>query len=96
MIKLAHNKTGETIMGEQYIQGAHPPPPGVTVTMGLHGVLAVIDTAAGARQMINHSDWILTLPGVGKDIFTDTFVRSMYTVDDPDKPSEPDKPVRLG
>jgi hypothetical protein len=96
MTTLIHNKTNEPVMGEQYVQGVHPPPTGVTVTMGLHGVIAVIDTLAGKRQIINDSDWILNLPGVGIDIFTDTFVRKMYTLDDPDKPSEAGKPVKLG
>jgi len=95
MTTLVHNKTSEEVQGTQYIQGEHPPPRGVRVTMGLHGVLAKVNTIDGERRL-NHTDWVLKLPGVGIDIFTDSFVRRMYTVTESDLDSEPDKPLKLG
>ena len=95
MTRLIHNKTKEEVQGNQYIQGEHPPPRGVTVTMGLSGVLAKVTTIDGPRNL-NHTDWVLKLPGVGIDIFTDSFVRKMYTVVESLNDSEPDKPLRLG
>ena len=95
MTTLIHNKTSEEVQGTQYVQGEHPPPRGVRVTMGLHGVLAKVTTVDGERNL-NHSDWVLRVPGVGIDIFTDSFVRKMYTVVDEDAGSVPDKPLKLG
>jgi len=95
-VDLIHNKTGEAITGEQYLQGQRPTPNGVKVTLGLQGVLARVNTAAGDMQVMNSTDWLLDLPPHGQEIFTDTFVRSTYTVKASDAPSEPDKPLKIG
>lgn len=92
-VVLKNRKTGEIVTGEQYTRGQVPNPRGVTVTLGLRGPLARVKTLQGDHQVIQHTDWLIDLPGLGRDIFTDSHVRETYDVaDDP----EAGKPVNLG
>ena len=58
-VEFIHRTTKEKVSGYQYIQGVHPPPPDVTVTMGLGGVVARVDTVRGSDTDLNSTDWIL-------------------------------------
>lgn len=92
--ELIHRTTKEKVSGYQYVQGGHPPPPGVRVTMGLGGVVARANTAHGSDSVILDGDWLLTMKNGGIEIFTDTFVHGQYRrVDEEDTPA---KPVKLG
>ena len=89
------SRTGdEKVSGYQYIQGQHPPPPGVNVTMGLGGVVARADTVHGVRSVVLPGDWLITLPNGGVELLTDTYLRARYRRVGED--DEPDKPVKLG
>ena len=90
---LIHRKTNERITGSQYRKGEHPPPPGVSVTHGLTGVLARATTVQGDHSVINDADWLLDLPS-GRDIFTNSFVRKHYRYEDEEAGEA--KPVKLG
>ena len=82
------------VSGYQYLQGAHPPPPGVRVTMGLGGVVARAPTVHGADSVILHGDWLIDMPNGNVELFTDSFMRSEYRrVDEEEGES---KPVVLG
>ena len=93
-VQFKARKGKATVSGHQYKQGQHPPPPGVTVTMGLHGIVARVTTAAGPHSVVLDGDWLLTMPDGGVEIFTDEFVRNTYQrVGEEDGPV---KPVKLG
>ena len=87
-------KGKEKVSGYRYAQGQHPPPPGVTVTMGLAGVVARAETLHGAHSVILDGDWLITLPDGSVDLFTDTYQRARYRRVGED--DDPDKPVKLG
>ena len=84
----------EEISGYQYVQGQHPPPPGVSVTMGLAGVVARADTIHGLRSVILSGDWLITLPTGGIELFIEPYLLAQYRRVGED--DEPDKPVKLG
>ena len=89
-MNLTHKKTGEVVQGNQYIKGQHPPPAGVQVTMGLHGVLA--RHVSGATLV--DGDWLLPLPA-GVAIHTDMYIRKHYRLEG-ETVADDDKPVKLG
>lgn len=91
---LIHRKTGKTVNGWKYNQGEHPPPPGVTVTMGLTGVLARASTVHGPQSVIYDGDWLVDMPDGTRELFTDSFVHSEYRLEDEEEGEA--KPVRLG
>ncbi len=95
-VEFIHRTTKEKVSGYQYIQGVHPPPPDVTVTMGLGGVVARVDTVRGSDTDLNSTDWILMLPGGAVDIFDALFVKNQYRRVDGDDDEGPAKPVKLG
>lgn len=91
---LIDRKTGEKVEAVQYLQGEHPPPAGIKVTMGLRGVLARVDTLHGEGSVIYDKDWLIMTPQ-GRDMLTDSFVQNQYRREDEEE-AEPDKPVRIG
>ena len=92
-VKFIHRKGTDVVMGYQYIQGEHPPPVGVTVTMGQHGVLARARTAQGEHSTLLDGDWLLETPN-GVEIYTDSFVHETFRREDEDEGNA--KPVKLG
>lgn len=91
---LIHRKTKKTVNGWKYTQGEHPPPPGVSVTMGQHGVLARATTVHGANSVIYDGDWLLDMPNGSRELFTDSFVHAEYRLEGEEEGE--DKPVKLG
>lgn len=89
--EFVHRKTGEKATAERYIQGVHPPPPGVKVTMGLHGVKAYY---APLDMELYSGDWIFTMEGGRREVFTETFVHNEFRRADEEDGEA--KPIKLG